>query len=105
MTITIGALRRNTQSLSISVGTDTVDITYRPSAMTPALIEEIGGPDGMSLPDFLSRMLVSWDVTDDAGVAWPTTAEALAELPVEFLRLVRDALMEDLRGPKASNAN
>jgi hypothetical protein len=105
MAITISTLRSDAQSLSIKVGDADVTIVYRPSGMTPALIDEISSADGMSLPDFLTRLLVSWDVTDDAGVAWPTTPSALAELPVAFLRLVRNAIMEDLRGPKAPSAS
>jgi hypothetical protein len=105
MSITVSALRRDQRVLSIQVGAETVEITYRPSGVTPALIEELSGPDGMSLPEFLSRLLSLWDVTDDAGEMWPLTVEALAELPVEFLRQVRDAIMEDLRGPKAPVAS
>lgn len=107
MTITVGALKRNARILSIAVDAESsVDVEYRPGAVTPALVEDVSKTDAeMPLVQFLSALLVKWDILGEDGQPLPVTPATLAELPLEFLRLVRDAILEDLRGPKATRAS
>lgn len=106
MAISAGALKRNVRALSIAVGDDSVRVEYRPGAITQTLVDEIAkAEEQRPLMTFLVAVLAQWDVLDDDGQALPINEVVLADLPLEFLRLVRDAILEDLNVPKAKSAS
>src|SRR5438874_8922809 len=103
MPIRLAELTKETRTLVKTFdGTDdTLSVTYRPSAWTPALmaehlaaVREGNTPEALVLD--LAALLVSWDLLDDKGKPLPTTAEALREVSLEVLNVVLGAINADM---------
>lgn len=90
-----------TRTASIDLGGESLDVTYRPGAVTPASLARATSALGESLDErssqlaavdlmvqFLGDVLVSWNLTDDDGVELPTSRETLQQLPIEALARV-----------------
>lgn len=110
----ISDLRKGQRTLAVDLDGETLTLTYRTGAVTPAthdqaldLVEK--QRVGAALARSLSLSLLSWDLTDDNGAPYPVTEEALRELPVSFLDKVFTAIQEDLvpndKKPKASGGS
>ena len=95
------------RTLDIDIDGDTLNVTYRPSDLTPELEDrmqasfETNRPGG-ALAKYLSGLLIGWDLEGEDGVI-PLTPEGLAILPIEFLNTVAQAVIED-SNPKKTNA-
>lgn len=104
MALTIGHLQRNTRNLTFEFLGETVNVTYRPGALTPALSVEIAdAATQLPIVTALERLLVSWDVLgEDGQTPLPITHAVLVSLPSEFLSTVFSAVMGDTTVGKAT---
>jgi hypothetical protein len=80
---------------------DTLSITYRPSAWTPAVMNEhLSAVSSGNTPEALvldlATLLVSWDLLDDKGKPIPITAESLRRVSLEVLNVVLGAINADM---------
>lgn len=89
-------------SVSIPWGEDTVTVTYKPLAMTPAMVDALIAKnitDRGFLEAFALGIVDGWDILGEDGQPCPITAEFLRELPGEFLKAIYDAIMDDRAAP------
>ena len=94
-----------TKTVSIDLGGESLDVTYRPGAVTPASLARASSALDASSNDqetqfavidlmvhFLGDVLVSWNLTDDDGNEMPTNRDSLQLLPIEALARVFAAI-------------
>lgn len=82
---------------------ETVHVTYRPHAVTPATYGKLRDePVPQFLPKYLATVLVDWDVLGDDGEPIPTTEAALQDVPTRFLSEVFYRVGEDSRQGEAN---
>lgn len=101
MSVRVANLSANTKSVTIDIDGETLNITYRPSGMTPetedrlhAMAAERRG--GASLITLLVDVLASWDLLGNDERPYPITTESLAKLPTLFLSKVAEGIMQDI---------
>ena len=95
----------STRTVSITLGDEALEVTYRPGAVTPASLARAtaaldGATDERSsqlaaidlMVQFLGDVLVSWNLTDEDGTELPTNRETLQLLPIEALARVFAAI-------------
>lgn len=110
----ISHLLKGQRPLTVDLDGEKLTLTYRTGAVTPAthdqaldLVEK--QRVGAALAKSLSLSLLSWDLTDEEGNAYPVAEESLRLLPVSFLDKVFTAIQEDLvpneRKPKPSGGS
>jgi hypothetical protein len=105
MSVRISDLLADERTVPMEVGAETVRVTYRPSAYTPQLEEDLRALNeskrtGAGLAHLLATTLVGWEVVDDTGAPYPTTEAALMALPTRFLWQVLAAINADLSVPE-----
>lgn len=76
----IDDLVRDVRTIPVKFGDETLNVTFHPSAMTPATEERANkflasGSYGNGYAELLATSLVAWDLTDDAGNVLPITSE------------------------------
>lgn len=109
----VSGYRERTRQIRIEFDGDDEDLNveYRPRAITPRMedqfqtyIDENHGERVVF--DSLAAMVVTWDLTDDAGVPIPLTPDALNDVPSSVLTYVLNKLREDIRpNPQPSPAS
>lgn len=96
-----------TRTITVKWGDDEADVAYYPNAVTPNVLDkadEAAGRDDMSVMGaLLEPILAWWDVLDDKGKRWPTTADAIGDLPMRWLTAVNRAIQEDQDPPEPEN--
>lgn len=102
MPIRLSELMRDTRTLTLTVGEDTLTVTYRPGGITPETedrLESLAQEQrvGQSLIALLLDTLTGWDITDDKGKALPVTEAQLRRLPLALLGQLVRAITEDMR--------
>lgn len=101
----LSQLQEDSCPLAIEMGDDSLNIVYLPSGYTPELEDKFMASSeknraGGSLAEFLSGMLVKWDLQDDEGNVHPTDMDSLRHLPVKFLNSIVEAISEDMNPQK-----
>lgn len=106
MPIELSQLKANTRSVIVAYYDDTVQVTYRPSELTPTREADVraGSNDGDNGPmlSLLADMLLSWDVMSGKEPL-PHTVEVLATLPSALLTAIFNEIREDM-APKTRSA-
>jgi len=102
MGIKLADLTRDTRTIAVPVGEETLNVTYQPSWLTPETEEKLhklgeSGRAGQSLVSFLLPCLVSWDLLDDDGQPLPLADKTLRKLPIKLLSQIVQAVGEDMR--------
>jgi hypothetical protein len=111
----LSKLKEITRPLSFDFLGETINVTYRPAAYTPALEEESQRmlqetTDGASLSRMLATLLEpimeSWDVLDDQDQPIPCTLEGLREVPFQLQSAVIQAVAADTnpQAPKSKRS-
>jgi hypothetical protein len=80
-----------------------INVVFRPAAITTewqVRLQGLDPKDHGGYLELLAEALVSWDITDDAGVPIPTDAERLVTVPLEILNQVAWDIFEEM-SPKA----
>ncbi len=96
-----------TLTVPVEVYGESLSVTWRPAALTPALEARVGdvadqpaSAQTAVLVEVLSRLLAGWDLTEDDGSPVPTSVERLRDLPTAFLWAVYGGLSAEA-APKA----
>lgn len=111
MPVSLAKIAANTATVKFLWGEDDVNIVYRPGLVTEKIfttlnhLNEDGATDEEalagfgSLNDILARLIVSWDVYEDAeqSVMFPIVASRLAELPIMFRGRIIKEIVSDIR--------
>lgn len=101
-------LQQDTLPFQAAVDGGTIKGKFRPRAYTPKVEQLVVGAQetaspASSLAEALSRLLVSWDLSAEDGAPYPTSHEALLEVPVVVLGDVFKAIARAM-APKAMSA-
>lgn len=100
MGIKISNIAKDERTFEYEFGGESAEITYRPGAVTTERMDTLrkmpADEGDRVICQFLSEILVRWDVLDDDGEQWPTTYEALTKLPLQFVGDVLLAIREDV---------
>jgi len=106
----ISDMVRDRREITLVVLGEDVHITFRPSAYTPIVEDQVqrffeSARPGNGLARMLSSVLIDWDVLDDNNKPIEITEENLRQLPMEFLTSVSNALAEENRVSREERKN
>lgn len=102
MGIKLSQLYHDRANVLVHVDGGVVSVTYRPSKITPILEESIQKRineqrGGAALVELLTESVIDWDLLDNDEKPIPPSREIFEKLPIKFLSLVCQAILEDLR--------
>ncbi len=95
-----------TRPVAVAVGTETLNLSYRPASFTPNLRKEIARlseDDADALAKYLLPLLASWDLTD-AGKPVEITLEILNDLGYQLLNAIFGVIIADVNPASDPNA-
>jgi hypothetical protein len=87
----LSELQKKTRNIEVEYQGETVAITYLVNVVTPGFLSD--EPD---LVEQVKRAVVEWDVLNDDGEKLPPK-EVAGEMPLAFLKLVLEAVIDDMR--------
>ncbi|NPV85983.1 MAG: hypothetical protein HPY45_08255 [Anaerolineae bacterium] len=100
MAIRYKDLNAKTRTITVYYDGESLDVTYRLNAITPAALRELRGLESAeSLAAQVGMVVESWDVLDDKGQRIKPTREFAEKLPVDFLAAVITGIVDDVRAP------
>ncbi len=102
MPISLNHLRNDKRNITASYFGDTVDISYKPSELTPTVEDEIRENDQGTVVKIFCKLITKWDVVDENGEELPVTPEVVGDMPSAFLNALIFACRDDMI-PKARN--
>lgn len=109
MGIGVSNLQKDVRTFPLVYNGEEAKVTYRPSVVTPARLDalrEVPAEEGdRALVMLLSELLVEWEVMDDDGSPFPTSAPALSTLPIQFLAEVVNQIRDDTNPAAAGKAS
>lgn len=104
----ISQILNDSKSLSINVEGETLNVTYKPSALTPDIEENFlsnveSKRSGFALAQFLTSILSDWDLVNDADEKYEITLDNLKKLPINLLNTIIGEIFEDLSPKKTKS--
>lgn len=100
MGIRISNIAKDERTFDYEFGGESATITYRPGVVTTermdALREVPEDQGDHVICQFLSEILVRWDVEEDDGSMWGTDYASLTRLPLQFIGDVLYAIRSDV---------
>ncbi len=102
MPIRLSELMRDTRTVTLAVGEESLTVSYRPGGITPETEDRLEAfaqnqKVGASMIALLLDTLTGWDITDDKGKTLPVTEAQLRKLPLALLGQLVRAITEDMR--------
>lgn len=100
MPITLTKLKKAKAVVEVSYQGDTARVTYRPNAVTPAMWRRAitGGNNQEFLVAGVAELVEDWDVVaSEGGPKIAPDSEEAANLPTDFLNLVMNTILDDIR--------
>ena len=97
-----------TRTVTVEYDGEPLRVTYRPGALTGALVDRVAGAAGETgqsavIADALAAILADWDATAD-GQPYPPTPENLLALPLRLLSEVFRVVVQDAAPPPPNAA-
>lgn len=100
MPISLNHIKNDKRSIAIDYNGDTLNLTYKPSELTPAIEAEIREEalEGRNdrLIETVCKMVIQWDLLDEAGEPLPLEPEIVRDLPSAFLYAIQQGCREDM---------
>lgn len=111
--IRVSALTADRRPVAIPIGGDTLNLTYKPSAINAVqeareLEEREKGRHLLAQARSLSEIILSWDLLDDEGQALPVSSDVIATFGIDIVSKLTRAILDDLlpnRTPPATSSN
>lgn len=96
--ISLAEIQADARKVVVPTAVGDVEVTYRPSLMTPAFEAQVEGTPRPSL--VYARDLIAWDLLTDRREPqeYPRDESHLRTLPLGFLEGVRTVIERDIRG-------
>lgn len=102
MAVTLAQLREITIPKAVEYGDITINLHYRPNAITPGYLEEVSKDNTIhALSSAVARFVSEWDIEIEDGVPLPVTTEGAAQLGVALLNHIVTTVAQDIRNPNA----
>lgn len=109
MPIQLADLMRNQRTVTVDFHGETLDVTYRPGAMTPDLGSRAAADRNAPIALILSELVSRWDLYEQDAegnqIRVPLTYERLRLLPTQFLVAVQRAINADSYGTEETSKN
>lgn len=111
----LSELTASRKTITVPFGDAALKVIYRPAVVTPRLQKAVAQAQrdqdieaGMLVP--ISKLIASWDLTDDQDERIDLTPDALADVPAALLLGIMEAIGEDMapnrtRGDDSSNGS
>jgi hypothetical protein len=106
----LSTFRNATRPLVIDTGDpdEPLTVRYRPRALTPRLAEQLtqDTSDESNIArtcKWLELIVAEWDLLGDDGQPIPLTEAAMQDVPLDVLKFVSDAILEDSRPNQVSS--
>lgn len=103
MAMTLSKVQEKESTVTVLWDGETVDVGYRPGAVTAALLEKVqhaANDNDMGVIGILfTQMLAWWDVLDDQGERIPVTPENVSQVPLDFAMNVLQTVQGAMRPP------
>jgi hypothetical protein len=91
-------IRSDPVTYTARLGEESVSVTFDAAKMTGRWERELfsarADGNGVRVSDLILGVFIGWDVTDDAGLPVPLTAEILLDLPQKALVNMIDGMMK-----------
>lgn len=99
MPISLNQLRERKATTTLDLGDGlSIQLVYKPNEITPGYLDSVSKEtDLMALARVVSRIVASWDITDDAGVAMPVSDDTAAQLGIQLLNEIITIVASDMR--------
>lgn len=91
----LAAYRNSTKPLEVVLDGWTLNITYRPNALSLGEARRLGDPTVEERAEDLLKFLATWDLEDE-GHPVPLTLETLMAIPLNILLGIDEAIGDDL---------
>lgn len=91
----LAAYRNSTKPLAVVLDGWTLNITYRPNALSLGEARRLGDPTVEERAEDLLKFLATWDLEDE-GHPVPLTLETLMAIPLNILLGIDEAIGDDL---------
>lgn len=102
MPLNLANIKNDKRTITAKTIWGDVEVTYRPSALTPAVEDELrNATDNVVVCEKFVEMVTAWDVVDD-GKPFPLKADALMQFPSALLNAILQECREDML-PKAKS--
>lgn len=110
MPINLAELQNDERTCEVTYEGQTAQVTYRPSAYTPALEDALqtaleSGRPSSGIARLLEGVLLRWELLDENGEELPTTYEVMRELPSAFLVKVINTVTADMQAGREDRKN
>ncbi len=107
MPLNLSTLTQSMRTLAVKLEDGTLNLTYRPGAITARMVTQerqrkLESSSVEASTESLASVLTSWDLTDD-DKPLPVTVEALMLLPSSVIFACWRAIQEDITAPKAKS--
>jgi hydrogenase maturation factor len=104
--ISLNQLRERKATTTLDLGDGlSIQLVYKPNEITPGYLDSVSKEtDLMALARVVARIISSWDITDDDGVAMSVTDETAAQLGIQLLNEIITTVASDMR-PLAAKRN
>lgn len=97
MPISLANIKNDKRTVTVNYFGDTCEVTYKPSALTPTVENELReAEDNSVLIDTLCDMLTAWDVLGEDGAPLPIEVKVLNSLPNALLGAIMQGCREDM---------
>ncbi len=100
-------VRKKRVEVRVAIEGEELVVGYNPATYTPNKAAELAGEeaDARAVARLLSEVLTDWDLLGDDGLPYPTTVEALCEVPNLVLGKVLNAIVADLQADPTRPGN
>jgi hypothetical protein len=105
MPVSLKNLQQRRKTIPVAYADSTLEITYNPAAITSNTLKALLSDDGdeNKLIQNIMLFLLDWDVEDD-GEKVTITPELLAELPIDLLVAMSEAINKDVQPGESKGA-
>lgn len=101
MSLTLADLAADRRTIPVKYFDHEAELTYRPSLYTGEMFSRL---NVMPTAQFIAELVEKWDVLGDDGEPLALDADVVSTLPIGFLRVVADSIIEDVNQGKAASS-
>lgn len=98
MPIQLTTITAETRTVTVTIGGEQLDVTYRAGIVTPAWIDALNLSSGAGVVAAICETVTDWDLLEADGAHVPITPHRVSQLPRRALITILSALVYDKGG-------